>query len=73
MKIQTMTAGFDPQRGPMLFGLGDDNKVYLWDAGIGGWRPNWFEQPAQKKIEQARQKAKQAVAKGKAASKTRKK
>jgi hypothetical protein len=63
MKIVTMTTGFDQQRGTMLFGLGDDNKVYLWDAGIGGWRPNWFEQPANVK-----QAARNAVAKGVKAS-----
>lgn len=44
MKILSISTGFDPQRGVLLFGLGDDNKVYLWDATIGGWRPNWFEQ-----------------------------
>lgn len=56
MKILSISTGFDPQRGPMLFGLGDDNKVYLWDANIGGWRPNWFEQPAAKKTTSKRKK-----------------
>lgn len=24
-----------------ICGLGDDNKVYRWDYGNGGWVPNW--------------------------------
>lgn len=48
MKIISMTSGYDPQTGLKLFGLGDDNKVYIWDARLGGWHPNWFLQsPAQ--------------------------
>jgi hypothetical protein len=46
MKIQSITTGFDQQVGLILFGLGNDNKVYRWDAVIGGWQPNWNTQPA---------------------------
>lgn len=46
MKVQSITTGFDPGIGLILFGLGDDNKIYRWDAVIGGWQPNWNTQPA---------------------------
>lgn len=46
MKIQTITTGFDQNAGLILFGLGDDNKVYRWNALVGGWEPNWnVQQP----------------------------
>jgi len=44
MKIVSITTGVDPQVGLILFGLGDDNMVYRWDAKLGGWQKNWFEQ-----------------------------
>lgn len=44
MKILSITTGFDPGIGLILFGLGDDNLVYRWDAKLGGWAKNWFEQ-----------------------------
>ena len=46
MKILNITTGFDPAIGLILFGLGDDNKVYRWDAVIGGWQANWNTQPS---------------------------
>lgn len=44
MKILSITTGFDPGIGLILFGLGDDNMVYRWDAKLGGWQKNWFDQ-----------------------------
>lgn len=26
-----------------LIGLGDDSKMYFWDATLGVWKPNWVQ------------------------------
>ncbi len=44
MKVISITASPDIKSGGTnLFGLGDDNKVYCWNAIIGGWTKNWNE------------------------------
>lgn len=44
MKIISVTASPDIKTGGTnLFGLGDDNKIYCWNALLGGWQKNWEE------------------------------
>lgn len=41
ISINQISATFGPS-GVMLFGLGSDNKVYVWSASNNGqWLPNW--------------------------------
>jgi hypothetical protein len=68
MEIKIITAATNPQTGQLnLFGLGADNKTYLWSYKLGGWFPNWQQEAqtpanvAQEKVETLRRKARRAV------------
>lgn len=47
VKITSISTGLT-QNGSIVFGLGDDGRVYMWTANEGGkWLPNWnVEAPA---------------------------
>jgi hypothetical protein len=55
----TTPAQFDPQTGAqtqpaksttIVFGLGADNKLYLWSHQQGAWLPNWMNEEDRKKL-----------------------
>lgn len=56
MKIVQITAsplvGVEPGKA-VVFGLGDDNKCYFWNAAMCGWQANWdvsITNPAPEKV-----------------------